>query len=67
MGAIAKIRARSATLPTRLRALYAKMLLWQRRADGRLRLEEADDDLLRDIGVSREDAMAEARKPFWRP
>ena len=33
----------------------------QRRALGAL-----DDRLLADIGVSRKDALAEARKPFWR-
>ena len=35
---------------------------------GRLRLEvdPADDRLLADIGVSREAARAECRKPFWR-
>lgn len=30
------------------------------------RLLELDDRLLDDIGVSREQALAEARKPFWR-
>ena len=33
----------------------------QRRALG-----ELDDRLLADIGLSRTDAVAEARKPFWR-
>jgi uncharacterized protein YjiS (DUF1127 family) len=27
----------------------------------------ADDHLLKDIGVSRGDALGEADKPFWRP
>lgn len=39
-------------------------LWWERRAL-RCKLAELDDHLLRDIGVTREDAIAEARKPFW--
>jgi uncharacterized protein YjiS (DUF1127 family) len=34
----------------------------QRRA-----LAEIDDRMLRDMGISRSQAMAEAAKPFWRP
>ena len=29
--------------------------------------ERSDDHLLKDIGVSREEAFREADKPFWRP
>jgi uncharacterized protein YjiS (DUF1127 family) len=29
-------------------------------------LAELNDDLLRDIGVTREEALREAAKPFWR-
>jgi len=28
-------------------------------------LEVLDDRMLRDIGISRSQALAEARKPFW--
>lgn len=31
----------------------------------RRRLAELDDDMLRDIGLTREDARAEARRPIW--
>lgn len=37
-----------------------------RRRDRRL-LAKLDPHLLRDIGLSPEDARAEASKPFWRP
>jgi len=40
--------------------------LWDRRLGTRHELLNLDDDQLRDIGVSRADANAEARKPFWR-
>lgn len=37
-----------------------------RRAASRRQLGELDARLLRDIGLSREAALQEARKPFWR-
>lgn len=47
-------------------ALWRTLLRWQRRHEDRLHLAAMDDRLLRDIGISREQADAEARKPFWR-
>jgi uncharacterized protein YjiS (DUF1127 family) len=44
-------------------------LLWIARSRQRRRLGELadlNDYLLRDIGVSREEALREAAKPFWR-
>jgi len=41
------------------------VLLWQERARQRHDLAALDARALRDIGISRETAMAEARKPFW--
>jgi uncharacterized protein YjiS (DUF1127 family) len=40
--------------------------LWQRRARGRQQLRQFDDHMLRDIGITRLQAAAEATKPFWR-
>ena len=40
--------------------------LWQQRAADRRQLLILDDHLLRDIGISRLQAEAEAHKPFWR-
>ena len=40
--------------------------LWRQRAQGRQQLRAFDDYLLRDIGVTRLQAEAEASKPFWR-
>jgi uncharacterized protein YjiS (DUF1127 family) len=43
---------------------------WFRAAAARRRqrriLETLDDRTLRDIGISRSQALAEARKPFWK-
>jgi uncharacterized protein YjiS (DUF1127 family) len=40
--------------------------LWQRRARQRRELAQLDDHMLRDIGITRADALAEAGKVFWR-
>jgi uncharacterized protein YjiS (DUF1127 family) len=40
--------------------------LWQERARGRQQLRTFDEHLLRDIGITRLQAEAEADKPFWR-
>jgi uncharacterized protein YjiS (DUF1127 family) len=42
-------------------------LTWFDRARQRRRLSELSDHMLRDIGLTRADAWAEADKPFWRP
>jgi uncharacterized protein YjiS (DUF1127 family) len=41
-------------------------LLWTERAQQRRALGQLSDHMLRDIGVTRADAWAEADKPFWR-
>ncbi len=46
--------------------LFAALLRWQQRAEERHALEALSDHILKDIGISRSDALAEARKPFWR-
>jgi len=40
--------------------------LWRERIRYRHDLEMLDDHMLRDIGLSRETALREAQKPFWR-
>ena len=37
------------------------------RAHSRDELLRLDDRMLKDIGITRVDALYEARKPFWRP
>ncbi len=61
------------TAPARLRRLGDRvargldwMLLCSDRSQQRRRLAELNDHMLRDLGLSRADVMAEATKPFWR-
>ena len=50
----------------RLRQGLDTLRLWRERARGRQQLRAFDDHLLRDIGITRLQAEAEAHKPFWR-
>ncbi len=48
--------------------LVNRLFMWQERHRQRRALWalSGDDDFLHDIGISRVDAVREARKPFWR-
>jgi uncharacterized protein YjiS (DUF1127 family) len=48
------------------RGLVALLKTWRRRAYERQVLVTMNDATLRDIGITRCDAMNEASKPFWR-
>ena len=51
----------------RLPAAIADTLLsWQARASERHLLSQLDDRLLHDMGLTRQQALDEAYKPFWR-
>jgi uncharacterized protein YjiS (DUF1127 family) len=65
------IRIHSAEIPTfRLTWTEVRPLAWLRVAFTRIRqrrvLATLDDRMLRDIGISRFDALEEANKPCWR-
>jgi uncharacterized protein YjiS (DUF1127 family) len=49
----------------RLRGCGAAIAMWFARSRQRRALAELDDRLLRDIGVTFEQARREAAKPFW--
>ena len=49
-----------------LRHTFAALREWRRRAHGRTALARLDDRMLRDIGLTRADALREIDKPFWR-
>ena len=42
------------------------LALWQARHEHRQQLRQMPSYLLRDVGLSDERALEEARKPFWR-
>ena len=56
----------SASLASAFQSAVRLLEIWQERVANRRHLAELDDRLLRDIGLSRYDAMREAAKPFWR-
>ena len=43
------------------------LLTWQRRMAARYVMIEMEERILRDIGITREDVLREAQKPFWKP
>jgi uncharacterized protein YjiS (DUF1127 family) len=49
-----------------LSSLAGMTAIWLNRRQGRRDLSALDDRLLADVGISREDAVREAGKPFWR-
>ena len=50
-----------------LSSLARSIEIWLIRQQERQELSSLDDRLLDDIGISREDALWEAGKPFWKP
>lgn len=54
---------------TRLARLRARLALWSERARRRQELKEVlemPDELLNDMGITRDGVYREYRKPFWR-
>lgn len=55
-----------AAAPARLlRGAVETLLAWQHRATERQQLAALSDYDLKDVGLTRTDAIMEARKPFW--
>ena len=55
-----------AAAPTRLlRGAVETLLNWQHRAAERQQLASLSDYDLKDVGLTRADALMEAQKPFW--
>lgn len=62
-------QARDQQFPSSIADWLHTVLFWVERRRQRRQLGELavlNDHLLKDIGVSREDALREAAKPFWR-
>jgi uncharacterized protein YjiS (DUF1127 family) len=43
----------------------AMLATWQRRSRARHELEQMDEHLLTDVGLTRDQVLQEAAKPFW--
>ena len=54
-----------ATLATSAAAMARVVQRWNQRSRQRTVLRKLDAAQLRDMGISREDALREAAKPFW--
>jgi uncharacterized protein YjiS (DUF1127 family) len=54
------------SLSSRIVGFVQLLFLWQERWEQRERLGGLDEHMLRDIGLSRADAVRESDKPFWR-
>ena len=49
----------------KIRGIGATVSLWRSRQQERRDLMKLDDHFLRDIGITRSQAVEEAKKPFW--
>ena len=56
----------SSALVNGFKDLVGVYTTWRERIETRHHLLDLDNRLLRDIGISRYDAIKEAAKPFWR-
>lgn len=63
MAALSKRGAKSSLLTVALRVAA----VWSDRRRTRIALTTLTDAQLRDIGLERETALEEARRPFWQP
>jgi uncharacterized protein YjiS (DUF1127 family) len=55
----------SAASPRLLTNLVSQVVQWQERARSRHLLQQLDDRMLRDVGLSRSDVDRECAKHFW--
>ena len=64
--ALHQARRRVGDLALWLRRAADLLLTWHERARQRRQLRTLNDHMLRDIGLTRADVLAESSKPFWR-
>jgi len=69
-GQVARLRetaaAAIASVDAGLDPLFAHVFTWLQRARDRRALQQLDDHMLHDIGLSYADVEHEVTKPFWR-
>lgn len=66
MSALAIRRRHRDRLTTLTFSFVEILLVWSARAAERRTLQQLDERMLKDIGVSRADVVQESGKPFWR-
>ncbi|MGY8995490.1 MAG: DUF1127 domain-containing protein [Alphaproteobacteria bacterium] len=59
------VTSRHTTGSNPLARLWFRLLCWQDLANQRRELRNLDARSLRDIGIGRDDALRESRRPFW--
>jgi len=66
--AVAATRTRAALddLGDAAQSLFATLRVWRRRLRERDQLSRMDDRLLKDIGITRAEALRLSDKPFWK-
>jgi uncharacterized protein YjiS (DUF1127 family) len=64
--ALCVAQRRMSDLAARLRRTADLLLVWRERARQRRQLRSLGDHMLRDLGLTRADVLAESSKPFWR-
>jgi uncharacterized protein YjiS (DUF1127 family) len=62
----ARWRPARAASSRRFAAAFSLLAAWIERARQRRALAALDDQMLRDIGITRVEAARECEKPFWR-
>jgi uncharacterized protein YjiS (DUF1127 family) len=63
----ARVALRAGSWRRALERFCDRLLTWQERSRQRHHLESLSDHMLRDIGLTRADVMAETTKRFWQP
>ena len=62
---VRRFRSRAGHQRPTLAKVVDVVATWHARSAERQQLQEMDDRLLKDIGITRTDAIAEGSKPFW--
>ncbi len=63
-GAPSSLVARSG-LVRGFRSILSRLAEWRERSEQRKHLAAMSDRMLKDVGITRADAVREASKPFW--
>ena len=48
------------------KTLFIQVKLWMARSQQRKQLARLDEKMLKDIGITRVEVLAEVKKPFWK-